>query len=163
MKYLEEEYIHEKRRKYNNKAIENDFVRSCLVTATAIINSKTPRKPRSINRNRTVRKLWWSEVYNNWSDDNFKEKMRIRRDTFNQILVKIRDQIELTPTNLNPFPKSPDRQLALIIYRLATSCSYATLSDVFGVSVSSASMFSNKVWTVIVANIYDTHVKLAAN
>ena len=89
--------------------------------------------------------------------------MRIRRDTFNQILVKIRDQIELTPTNLNPFPTSPDRQLALIIYRLAPGCSYATLSDVFGVSVSSASMFTNKVWTVIVANIYDTHVKLAAN
>ena len=35
----------EKRRKYN-EAIENDFVRSYLVTTTAIINSKTPRKPR---------------------------------------------------------------------------------------------------------------------
>ena len=81
--------------------------------------------------------------------------MRIRRDTFNQILVKIRDQIELTPTNLNPFPTSPDRQIALTTYQLATGCSYATLSDVFGVSVSSASMFFNKICRVIVANIYD--------
>ena len=70
--------------------------------------------------------------------------MRIRRGTFNQILVKIRDQIELTPTNLNLFPVSADRLLALTIYRLGTGCSYATLSDVFGVSVSSASMFSIK-------------------
>ena len=37
MKDLGEEYIHEKRRKYDNDAIENDFVRrNCLVT-TAII------------------------------------------------------------------------------------------------------------------------------
>ena len=46
-KDLEEEYIHEKRRKYDNKAIENDFVRSYLVTTSAIIDSETPRKPRS--------------------------------------------------------------------------------------------------------------------
>ena len=103
---------------------------------------------------------WWSEVCNNWSDDDFNEKMRIRRDTINQILVQVRDQIELTPTNLNPFPATPDRQLALTIYLLATGCSYATLSDVFGVSVSSASMFFNKICRVFVSNIYDTHVKL---
>ena len=150
MKVLEEEYIHEKRKKYANEDIENEFVRSYLVTTTAIINSKTPRKPHSEvvvqrcfvkkvflkisqnsqentvpesvfnktaclrpatllkkrlchrcfpvnfakfsrtsflqktsggcfcplnNRNPTVGKLWWSEIYNNWSDDNFKEKL----------------------------------------------------------------------------------------
>ena len=57
LKDLEEEYIHEKRRKHDNEAVENDFVRSCLVTTTAIIRSKTPRKPCSRNRNRTVEKL----------------------------------------------------------------------------------------------------------
>ena len=71
------------------------------------------------------------------------------------------DQIELTPTNLNSFPTSSDRQLALTINRLATGCSYATLPDVFGVSVSAASMFFNKICRVIVTNIYDTHVKLS--
>ena len=44
LKDLEEEYIHEKRRKYDNEVIKNDFVTSYLVTTTAIINSKTPRK-----------------------------------------------------------------------------------------------------------------------
>ena len=107
LKNLEVEYIHEKRRKCDNETIKNDF----------------SRKPCSRNRNPTSRKLWWSKVYNNWSDDSFK-------DTFNQILLKIREQIELTPTNLNPFPKSHYRQLALTTYRLATGCSYAILSDV---------------------------------
>ena len=57
LKDSEEEYIHEKRRKYDNEAIENDFVRGFLVTTTAIINSKTPKNPRSRNRNRAVGKL----------------------------------------------------------------------------------------------------------
>ena len=47
LKDLEGEYIHEKRTKFDNEAIENDFARSYLVTTAAIINSKTPRKPRS--------------------------------------------------------------------------------------------------------------------
>ena len=66
------------------------------------------------------------------------------RDTLNQILVKIRGKTELTPANLNPFPTTLDRQLSLTIYQLATGCSYVTLSDVFGVFVSSTSMFSIK-------------------
>ena len=103
--------VHEKRRNYDNKTIENDFVRSCSVTTTTIINRKTPRKPRSKNRNGTVGNMWWSEVYNNWSDDKFKEKMSIRHDTFSQILGKIIDQTELTPTNLSSLPTSPDRNL----------------------------------------------------
>ena len=45
MKDLEEEEIHKKKWKCDNEAIENDFVRSCLVTTTPIIKSKTPRKP----------------------------------------------------------------------------------------------------------------------
>ena len=67
-----------------------------------------------------------------------------RKREYDTILVKISDQIELTPTNLSPLPISSDRQRAFTIYRLATGYSYATLSDVFGVSVSSASMFSIK-------------------
>ena len=83
--------------------------------------------------------------------------MRIRRGRFNQILVTIRDQKELTPANLNPLPTSPDQRLALTVYRLAAGCSYATLSDVLGGFVSFASMFFNKICRVIVANINDTH------
>ena len=71
--------------------------------------------------------------------------MRIRRGWFNQILVTIRSQHPLTDDSL------------LTVYRLAAGCSYATLSDVLGVSVSSASMFFNKICRVIVANINDTH------
>ena len=58
LKDLEEEYIHEKKRKKDNEAVENDFVRSDLVTITAIVNSKnsqkTPLKKQKPNSWKTV-------------------------------------------------------------------------------------------------------------
>ena len=85
--------------------------------------------------------------------------MRLKRETFNIILGNVSDQIELTRTNLEPNPRSTHHQLALI-YRLATGWSFLTLQDLFGVSISSASIFFNKVCRVIVANIYDFSVTL---
>ena len=70
----------------------------------------------------------------------------------NFILDRIYEDIILTPTNLKPNPTSPDQQLALTIYRLATGCTYSTLSDLFGVSVSAASKFLNKIcWLMVVS------------
>ena len=71
-------------------------------------------------------------------------KMRINRTKFNFILDGIYEDIILTPTNLKPNPTSHDRKLALTIYRLATGCTYSTLSDLLGVSVSAASKFFKK-------------------
>ena len=84
-------------------------------------------------------KLRRADVYCNWSEEDFKVKMRINRTTFNFILDGICEDIILAPTNLKPDPTSPDRQLDLTIYRLATGCTSSTLSDLLGVSVSAAS------------------------
>ena len=66
----------------------------------------------------------------------------------------------MTPTNLKPNPTSPDRQLALTIYRLDTGCTYSTLSDLFGVSVSAASKSFNKICQLMVVSLYDRYVRL---
>ena len=129
--------------------------------ASTLASDKLPRKPRAKN-NPTVGKLCWIKAYSNWSDDDFKEKMRLRRHIFNQVLSTIRDQIQLKPLNFNPFPISPDQQLALTIYHLATGCSLATPSGIFGISISSTSVFFNNVCRILVANVNDTYVKLAS-
>ena len=56
--------MHEKRRKCNNEAIENDFVKSYLVATTAIINDKTPGKPRSeaVDQRSFVKKVFLNFV-----------------------------------------------------------------------------------------------------
>ena len=42
-----------------------------------------PRKPRGPGRDRNLRKQQWDELYRQKSDDEFVEKMRITRTTFN--------------------------------------------------------------------------------
>ena len=62
----------------------------------------------------------------------------------------IYEVIALTHKNLKPNPTSPDRQLSLTINRLAAGCTYSTLSDFFGVSVSAASTFFDKIcWLIL--------------
>ena len=80
-------------------------------------------------------------MYRNCSEEDFKARMRINRTTFNFILDGIYEDIILTPTNLKQNPTSLDPQLALTIYRLATGCTYSSLSDLLGVPVSAASKF----------------------
>ena len=99
-------------------------------------------------------------MYPNWSEEDFKAKMPINRTAFNFILDGIYGDIILTPTNLKLNPTSPDRQLALTIYRLATGCTYSTLSDLFGVSVSAASKFFNKICRLMFVSLYDLYVRL---
>ena len=119
-----------------------------------------PRKPRGPDRDRNLRKQQWDELYRQKSDDEFVEKMRITRATFNNLLNILWDELVLTPTNLKPEPTTPDRQLALTLYRLAHGVTYTVLEDVFGTSKESGCMFFNKVIRLIVAYIYDEYVKL---
>ena len=45
-------------------------------------------------------------------------------------------------------------------YTLSSGCIYSTLSNFFGVPVSAANKFFNKVYPVLVGNIYDRFVYL---
>ena len=87
--------------------------------------------------------------------------MRFNRTTFNFILDGIYEDINLTPSNLKPNPTSPDRQVALTIYQLATGCTYSTLSDLFGVSVSAASKLFNKICRLMFVSLNDRYVRLS--
>ena len=46
------------------------------------------------------------------------------------------------------------------LYRLAHGCSFSTVADLFGVSISIAAQTFNKVTRVLVAQLYDTFVIL---
>ena len=50
--------------------------------------------------------------YRNWSDVEFKKKIRINRETFDIILDRIRPELEKKPTNAKPNPLTVGRQLA---------------------------------------------------
>ena len=136
--------------------IEGDEDSSACVTAVAsIANNEKEQKERAKDKCRDTGKLWWEDGYNHKKDEDFKSKIRINRETFNFVLNEIHDDIDMSPTNLEPFPTPPDRQLAITLYRFATGCTYSSLSDLFDVSVSAANKFFNKVYRVLVAKLYD--------
>ena len=122
---------------FGNKRFERegdlDNIQAGVTALVAILNSKNERKSKSKDKLRVTGKLWWADVYRNWSKEDFEAKIRINCTPFNFILDGIYEDIILTRTNLKPNPTSPDRQLALIIYQLATGCTYSTLSNLFGV------------------------------
>ena len=135
---------------------------ACFTALASIANNEKERKERAKDKCRDIGKLWWEGVYNHKKDEGFKSKIRIYRETFSFMLNEIRDDTVMSPTNLKPFPTSPDRQLAMTLYRFATGCTHSTLSDLLGVSVSAANKFFNKVCRVLVTKLYDRFVFLTS-
>ena len=70
-------------------------------------------------RNQTRQKEVWSNGYRAWDDDQFKARVRINCESFEFILAEIGTSIARIPTNLQPDPIEPHRQLVLTLYRLA--------------------------------------------
>ena len=132
-----------KKRRYDDmEGYENS--RACATAVASIASDEKERKERAKDKCRDTAKLWWEDVYSNWKEENFKSKVSINCETFNFVLNEIHDDIVMSLTNLKPSPTTPDRQLAMTLYRFATGCIYSTLSDLFGVSVSVANNFFNK-------------------
>ena len=105
-------------------------------------------------------KLWWRNVYFNWDNEQFKPKFRLTKGNFNIILNRIEASVVKTPTNLVPEPIKPNRQLGLIIYKLAHGCTFTVIGDVFGISESLATQTFNHIVREIVVNLFDEYVKL---
>ena len=85
---------------------ENNFMVKSILSSVAVLKHG---EKRTQNKNRFARKLWWNEVHDELNDRYFKNKMRLKRETFNEILEKLCPRIELTPTNIKPNPTSTHR------------------------------------------------------
>ena len=70
------------------------------------------------NRNRNDTKHFWSNSYPNWSSEEFKERLRISRESFELILHHIKTLIEKITTKIALTPIESHRQLALAIYKM---------------------------------------------
>ena len=124
---LEEEvdtYSRNKRRRRNNDGNENNGHFLALSTAEAeilmISRQQEPRK-RKVDRDDATR-CWWTNGYANWSETEFKNRVRINRNHFEFILRILGPYISKTPTNAVPNPIENHRQLAVTPHFLGTCC-----------------------------------------
>ena len=72
---------------------ENSQHRKAAITAP--VENVKKRKDCAPDKQREIEKPWWLEVYQNYSDENFKSEMSLNRDTFNYIFNYL--TIHLTP------------------------------------------------------------------
>ena len=126
-----------------------------------VIESTKPKKnPRLPSTQRAELKKFWSNGYRHWSDEEFKERLRIKRESFEYILASVRPMILKHPTIMLQDPIEDHRQLALTICRLAHGCSFKVSKDLFGVSQSIATETFNQVIRVIVSCLCNEFVYL---
>ena len=119
-----------------------------------------PQKPSGPLYNQGFRKQQWNGLYHQKSNDEFVEKVEITRITFNLLVNTLLNEFVFTLTNFVPEPISPDREMAVALYRLAHGVTYIVLEDVFGISLKSGCTFFNKsIRHIVVACFCDECVK----
>ena len=101
-----------------------NLMTNVLYTAEGILRANKRMNIKCPNVNRNVGKLWWTNVYFNWDNEQFQSKFRLTKDNFIIILNKIEASIIKTPTYLVPEPVELNRQLGLTIYKLAHGCTF---------------------------------------
>ena len=80
------------------------------------------------NRNGDGNKKFWSNGYQNWSNEEFKERLGKSKKSFEFILHRIKLFIEKTPTKMVPIPIESHRTLARKIDGMVHGCSFKTLT-----------------------------------
>ena len=126
----------------------------------SLANLAQDRKTRS--RDEIRNKKWWEDGLQNWSESQFKKRLRVNRDTFHFILGEIEDLITKETTRFKK-PTSPECQLALTLYRMAHGISFSTVGDLFGVAAPTACQIFSTVTSAIVTRLYDRSVCLPRN
>ena len=117
-------------------------------------------KAREKKVNRNAAKLWWTNGYKNWDDSQFKHRLRVNRETFELMLQIIEIYIVKEPTNMVRFPIELHRQLGITLYRCAHGCTFSTVADLFGVSMSLAEQLFASVSRELIRNLFPEFVKM---
>ena len=134
----------------------------CSTYCRKNIESKQTERDPNVNKN--IGKLWemWRDVYFNWDNEQFKSKFRLTKNNFKIILNRKEASIVKTPTNLVPEPTEPNTQLRLTIHKLAHSCTFTVISDVYGICESLGTQTFNHVARKLVVNLFDEYVKMSS-
>ena len=91
---------------------------------------------------------WWTTVWNNYSSSRFKKTFWVSRKTFQNILQPIRRR--LAKETINEEPVSPEKRLAVCLYRLAREDYYHALSQMSGLGIATVCNMVTEVFQAIV-------------
>ena len=90
---------------FGGRSNDNDDDNATVVSHAAIeiVNCNRPNKhPGLPNKHRNDSKMFWSNGYLNWTDEEFIERLCLHRESFEYILTSIRPMIHKEATNMVP-------------------------------------------------------------
>mgnify|MGYP000025959939 FL=1 len=133
----------------------------CLISFLMLLSQR--RVLTQLPRHRSCRRLlrntgWWENVWNNYSEARFKKTFRISRASFRYIL----DRIEpiLARQTVTEDPISPDKRLAICLYRLGRGDYFYTIAEMVGRGVSTVSSIVEEVSQVLVNHLWNDCVSI---
>ena len=99
---------------------------------------------------------WFSNVWENYSDERFKTIFRVSRETFTNILGFIRD--DLRREYLCETPISPEERLGICLYCLCFGDYYQTTSELTDHGVATVRNITQEVSNLIVTKLWKKFV-----
>lgn len=95
-------------------------------------------------RERPQGPVFWTNVLNNFDDDEWRSHFRMSRGTFDFVLGLLEPHLRRKTTNWRQ-PLEPRRRLAVALWWYATPCEYRSISCIFGIGVATVCVLVRQV------------------
>ena len=112
----------------------------------------TKKKNRRFCRLPRSNTFWWESVWNNHSDDRFKQTFCLSHSTFTFILSHKRHK--LVKEYVAEEPISPEKRLGICLYRLARGDYLYTVAEMVGLAESTVCKIVIEVCNAILENLW---------
>ena len=102
--------------------------------------------------------IWWEDVVlNSFGPRDWRNNFRVSKQTFNYLCHKLQPLNEKQNTNMRR-PVSVERRVAILLWILATSSEYHTVSHLFGLARCTVCVIVYETCRAIVQNLQSVYI-----
>lgn len=136
--------------------------RECMIFFAMVLRYYVRQIPRRRwwARNRSA--SFWATISNDWTDDDWREHLRMCEESFDKLCRIIAPFIEKQDTNFRRAIPTRER-LAITLYRIADTMTYRSLGNLFGIGKSTAWKIATDTCKCIVENLLSKYIRLPTN
>ena len=103
---------------------------------------------------------WWKDVENGkYGEEWWRENLRMTEHTFRILCSELQPYIKKKATVLRD-PISVERRVAITVWKLATNVEYRTLSNLFGIGLSTVAVIVVETCQAITSNLLKRYVSI---
>ena len=109
---------------------------------------------------KAITENWWdSIVFGRFTDEDWLKNFRMKKATFTFICEKLRPYLHIQDTNMRK-ANTVEKQVAVVLWRLASGSYYNTIGHLFGISEANASCICDEICAVVASKLLKTFVTL---